>query len=231
MTSSEEILLAVSPATSIVGFDHINELVNDPNCLTLIERPFFDQIRPIVRKICSNGIRGDVVIVGVFKGGGALYLKALFEELGVFNRWWLIDSFKGFNRKTLTHCKDISALDTFNKRIKVKNQPSRQSVEKLFHDYGLGNNLTVVDGFIEETLHQLPIKEISLLHIDVDFYEPTYLCLDSLYPKVKPGGWTIIDDYNVEVFNCKEAVDAFRTNFKIDTPLLEIGNYPVGWQR
>ena len=69
-----------------------------------------------------------------------------------------------------------------------------------------------------------------MLHIDVDFYQPTFFSLEKFYPKVIDGGWIIIDDYNVEIFDCKKAVDEFRTINNISDKLIKLGNYQVGWK-
>ena len=39
------------------------------------------------------------------------------------------------------------------------------------------------------------IKKISLLIIDVDWFEPTFYSLNKLYSKISKGGFLIMDDY------------------------------------
>ena len=52
---------------------------------------------------------------------------------------------------------------------------------------------------------------ISLLHIDVDTYEPTKICLDILYPHVVKNGVVILDDYGAFP-GANKAIDEFFSN-------------------
>lgn len=231
MINTNEILKLINPPDEILDFDEIKDLLNNPNRLTLIEMPFFINVQPIIQEICANRIEGDVINIGIYKGGGSLYMKALFESLGVFKHWWLFDSFEGFNRSSLTKEKDIDALNLFDEKAKLTSEfPSPENIKALFKSVNLDLNLHVVKGFIEKTFHQNYTEKISLLHIDVDFYEPTYFSLDKFYSRLNSGGWVIIDDYNVDIFSCKEAVDDFRRLNNIETPIEILGKYQVGWQ-
>ena len=50
--------------------------------------------------------------------------------------------------------------------------------------------------------------KISLLHLDLDVYEPTILSLNLLYNKVSKGGIILIDDYS-QVKGATKATDEF----------------------
>ena len=45
-----------------------------------------------------------------------------------------------------------------------------------------------------------PGLRISLLHLDLDLYEPTLVALKYLYPLVVPGGVVIFDEYGMVGF-------------------------------
>src|SRR5689334_13217594 len=111
MISSKKILEIVNPPLQINSIEHINLIVNSSACLTLVEMHFFIKIKKIIQQICDSQITGDIVIVGVFKGGCALYLKSLFEEMGIHRNWWLFDSFSGFNKNNVMYDRDIESLD------------------------------------------------------------------------------------------------------------------------
>ncbi len=57
----------------------------------------------------------------------------------------------------------------------------------------------IIDGPLEQTIPQFlkdkPGLRISLLHIDVDIYQPTYNALKHLYPLVLNGGVVAFDEY------------------------------------
>ena len=47
-----------------------------------------------------------------------------------------------------------------------------------------------------------------MLHVDCDFYEPVVLTLETWYPKLSPGGFVQIDDYDA-FSGCRQATDEF----------------------
>lgn len=53
---------------------------------------------------------------------------------------------------------------------------------------------------IPDYLKQNPGLRISMLHLDLDLYEPTKVALEHLYERVVPGGVVILDEYGMEGF-------------------------------
>ena len=61
------------------------------------------------------------------------------------------------------------------------------------------------------------IKEIAILRLDMDLYEPTKVCLKQLYPLVVRGGFVVIDDYGYKGWEgCKKAVDEYFKGKKVN---------------
>lgn len=54
---------------------------------------------------------------------------------------------------------------------------------------------------------QHDIETISVLRLDGDLYASTKVCMEYLYPLVTPGGWVIVDDYNLD--GCRKALHEF----------------------
>lgn len=63
--------------------------------------------------------------------------------------------------------------------------------------------------FSHETLPALDTERFALIRLDSDMYEPTYVALECLYPKLAIGGFTIIDDYGA-VPQCPEESRTFE---------------------
>jgi O-methyltransferase len=61
-------------------------------------------------------------------------------------------------------------------------------------------------------------------------YESTIIALESLYGKLSPGGFVIIDDYHV-VEGCRQAVHDFMTAGAIVADLHEIDGVGVYWRK
>jgi O-methyltransferase len=68
-----------------------------------------------------------------------------------------------------------------------------------------------------------PIEKLAVLRIDGDLYESTIQVLEALYPKVSPGGFVIVDDYQ-NIAGTRQAVDDYRLQNGI---MAEI--HPVDW--
>jgi hypothetical protein len=86
----------------------------------------------------------------------------------------------------------------------------------------IGDNLNLVmcKGWFEEMLPVFECPPISILRLDADLYNSTYVCLKYLYPKVIKGGLVIIDDWALP--GCRQAVeDYFMDN--------GIGDFKYQW--
>lgn len=66
------------------------------------------------------------------------------------------------------------------------------------------HNVKTVKGWFEITLPTFECPPISVLRLDGDLYNSTYVCLKYLYPKLIKGGVCIIDDWALP--GCRQAV-------------------------
>ena len=108
---------------------------------------------------------------------------------------------------------------------------SLEQVQENFRRYGLlDGQVRFLKGYFRDTLPSAPIGRLAVLRLDGDLYESTIVALDSLYPKLSPGGFVIVDDYKV-VPKCKPAVDDFRAEHGIREPLEEMGWHGVHWRK
>lgn len=75
---------------------------------------------------------------------------------------------------------------------------SVEDFKKHMIDSGAGlENLEIHKGWFEETMPNNTVGEISLLRLDGDLYNSTYVCLKYLFPKVLKGGCVIVDDWEL----------------------------------
>jgi O-methyltransferase len=83
------------------------------------------------------------------------------------------------------------------------------------------DNVTLVKGWFNDTLppNRDRIGPIAVLRLDNDWYESTRFCLHQLYDQVVIGGCIIIDDYYT-FLGCRKAVDEFRKERNISTPVV-----------
>lgn len=67
-------------------------------------------------------------------------------------------------------------------------------------------------GWFEEVLPVNPVPPISILRLDGDLYNSTYVCLKYLYPKVIKGGICIIDDFALS--GCRDSVNDYFADLR-----------------
>lgn len=164
-----------------------------------------------VRSVNIKDINGNIVEIGVYKGGSMLAMMLANEEMGNTGRHYhLYDTFEGMTPATAVD-KDYTGCDA-TKLIEVNKDilciASLAYVQDVIHD-----NTSIAKerihyhvGDICKT-HVFPGK-IAVLRLDTDWYESTKFELDHFYDLVVPGGIVIIDDYG-HWQGCKKAVDEF----------------------
>jgi O-methyltransferase len=108
---------------------------------------------------------------------------------------------------------------------------SLDDVRNNFARYGLlDDQVRFLVGWFSDTLPTAPVERLALLRLDGDLYESTIVALRSLYPKLSPGGYVIVDDWGA-VPACKQAVTDFRLEAGIDDQIHEIDWTGAYWQR
>ena len=90
---------------------------------------------------------------------------------------------------------------------------TEENVHADFKKYGI-ENYQLVKGWFQNTLPETLSKwsdrfnfSISVLRLDGDLYDSTYISLLYLYPLLSDGGILIIDDWNLE--GCRKAFDDY----------------------
>lgn len=196
---------------------------------TMIGLGRLNNIESCIHNIINDKIKGDFIETGVWRGGATILMKAILKEFCIHDRKvWLADSFEGLPRADVKNYKHDFGNKLYQKKIlKI----SEEEVKNNFIKYDLlDNNVIFLKGWFRNTLPDASIKEISLLRLDGDIYESTFLALKYLYPKLSKGGYIIIDDYNA-FNNCKLAVNEFRIENNITEDIVEIDNEAIFWRK
>lgn len=189
--------------------------------LALARRETVEQSYRMAADVIKRGVSGDFVECGVFAGAQcAAMAKAICddreERLGIGGmpkrRIHLFDSFQGIpepgphdERATEDHLVPGSAacsLEQVQQYMKMWQIPDELLV---YHPGWFSETLppsTLGNG---ETGWRKELKAIAVLRIDCDLYESTKLVMENLYPLLSPGGWLIVDDWNLS--GCRKAVD------------------------
>jgi O-methyltransferase len=187
---------------------------------TMIGQKRLDNIHACVEDVLRRNVPGDLIETGVWRGGGSILMRAVLKAHGITNRRVLVaDSFQGFPPED-------GVPDYINKACTA----SRQTVEANFRKYGLLDDQVVfLEGWFKDTLPSAPIDRLAIMRLDGDLYNSTMDALNALYPKLSAGGYCIIDDYAID--GCQQAVDEYRLQHSISSPLNVIDFTGRFWQR
>jgi O-methyltransferase len=178
--------------------------------------------------VLRQKIPGDMAEIGVWRGGVGIMMLATLRAMGDTRRKvWLADSFRGYPHPDPARypADNGDPHHTFRDLV-VSLDTVKQSIAR----YGFNDSqISYLPGWFRDTLPSMPIERIALLHLDCDMYESNIVALRSLYPKVSPGGYIIVDDYGA-VAGCQRAVDDFRKEQGIDIELQRVDWTAVCWQ-
>ena len=195
---------------------------------TMIGTVRMRNVRFLLEKIIENGVPGDVIETGVWRGGACIYMRAILLAHDQTDRVvWVADSFAGLPpADEERYPVDSGDIHHTFEQLAV----SLEDVQANFERYGLLDpNVRFLKGWFKDTLPSAPIERLALLRLDGDMYSSTIEALDALYHKVSPGGFVIVDDFILPP--CRKAVEEFRARHGIDDALQEVDGAAVYWQK
>lgn len=127
----------------------------------------------------SCGIKGDVAEVGVYNGGSAWLIWSAIKDSE--KELYLLDSFEGL----APEAEDYPLGGVGSKWY----TGDELFVKRLFSSYP---KVHVRKGDCAELVKALEDKSFSLVHLDLDLYRPTKLCLEFFLEKMEMGGKILV---------------------------------------
>ncbi len=213
-----ELVRAVSPAGPLRAVPDLSEderricRAVAPFTLTSSERVL--ALIHATQYLIPNGIDGDVVECGVWRGGSAMAVAHALRHAGdERRRLCLFDTFEGMPAPS---ARDVRLDGTPASQLPPDAHGGRGAFRASMAEVraNLGTtgypaaHVTLVQGLVEETVPAACPETIALLHLDTDWYSSTRHALTHLYPRLSRGGVLIIDDYG-HWRGAREAVDEF----------------------
>ena len=233
-------LFSVEPSTSQPNeFRFVSEFVkhyiNAP-AVSMLPLSRLDNIHACIQHVLKDNIPGDLIETGVWRGGAVIFMRAILKLYGVEDRMvWAADSFEGLPEPD---------AEKFPREAKAYQGPAMKDamkhlaaslpdVKRNFEAYGmLDDKVTFLQGWFCNTLPTAPIKTLSIMRLDGDFYESTMDGLTNLYDKLSVGGFAIIDDYGEEKWTyCREAVEEFRQKRDISDEMIRVDSRCYYWRK
>jgi len=161
----------------------------------------------IFKKVLN--VQGSIIECGVLYGGSLFafaHASAILEPLNFQRKIIGFDTFEGFSS---IHEKDKTGTSD-NLVVGGYSGPSYENIieSAKVHDKNRSlphiSKIELVKGDLLETLPEYiekhPHLVVSLLHLDIDLYEPTLIALKLLRPRMPKGSVIVFDELNCSSF-------------------------------
>jgi O-methyltransferase len=184
--------------------------------------------RDCIESALADGVPGDLLETGVWRGGLAIFMRAVLKAHDVTDRQvWLADSFEGLPKPDAARYPADANLNFDYDILSV----GLEEVRANFRRYGLlDEQVHFLVGWFKDTLPSAPIDQLAVLRLDGDLYESTIQALHPMYPKLSSGGFCIVDDYGV-IPACRAAVDDYRAEHAVTAEIVDIDGSGVYWRK
>lgn len=195
---------------------------------SMIGRPRMDNIDECAVAALADGIPGDFIETGVWRGGASILMKGILDAYGEDQRSvWVADSFEGVPAPDADKY-PADAGHAFNEWDILT--VTKAQVQAHFERFGLlDDRVRFLEGWFKDTLP--PLENVwALIRLDGDLYESTIDAITALYPSLSPGGFLLIDDY-WSIPPCKAAITDYRSEHNITEPIVKVDWTGAYWRR
>ena len=172
----------------------------------------------LCREIAEREVAGALGELGVFRGDFSYLMSSYLPERPVH----LFDTFEGFDAKDVAvdaragvveDFVDFTATDPGTVRARFAH-PERVHVHQ---------------GYFPDSAAGIEDVTFALASIDADLYQPVLSGLEWFYPRLEPGGYVLVHDFNNAGFGgAKQAVREFQDRTGVPlTPLPDWGGTAI----
>jgi O-methyltransferase len=196
--------------------------------LTMVGRRRLRNFRTLIERAIDDGVDGDILEAGVWRGGASILARAVLAARGVTDRRVIVaDSFEGLPPPSEQFPADTGADFHTHRELAV----SLEQVRANFERFGLLDDQVVfLKGWFRDTMPRVDAGALAVLRLDGDMYESTIVPLTHLFDRVSLGGWVIVDDYQI-MAPCRKAVRDFFDDRRIRPQLHPIDHVGVYFRK
>jgi len=194
---------------------------------TMVGTTRLENLQGCIEDVVRNGVPGDFIETGVWRGGASIFARGVLKALGVDDRRvWVADSFAGLPAPDGRYAEDVGDITHSVSELAIP----LETVKDNFRRYGLLDaQVRFLPGWFRDTLPTLDDERWAVIRLDGDMYASTMDALESLYPRLSVGGYVIVDDGALTA--CRAAVDDFRARHVIEDPIEQIDWTGFFWKR
>jgi O-methyltransferase len=157
-----------------------------------------------IERLETEKIEGAFAELGVYQGVTSKFMRLQAPN----RRLYLFDTFAGFPARALEKASDDRFRDT-----------SQEKVAQLIGDL---RNVVFRAGYFPQTAIGLEEERFALVMLDFDLYRSAMEAFNFFYPRVVPGGYFFLHDFNST--ESDRAISRAASEFLADKPerLVEI---------
>jgi predicted O-methyltransferase YrrM len=151
----------------------------------------------LCKDVIARNVQGDFIEAGVAYGAHA---AAMSLACNGQRQVYCFDSFEGIPKYTET---DIEFWQSWGESNGNPRESSGITVvpldicQKNIARFCSLDNFHFVKGWFKDTLPTLTTESFAIIRLDCDLYDSYMDCFTYLYPRLNPGGYLIMDDWNL----------------------------------
>lgn len=186
---------------------------------TMTSVPRVEAVVAATHHVVTHGIPGAFVESGVWMGGSIMAAARTLVELGDTERdLYLYDTFEGLpapGEHDGIAGSDVSVAELYAEGTRDKPfleapvDAVRANVARTRYPM---DRIHTIAGLVEDTIPSTAPAHIAFLRLDTDWYSSTKVEMETLFPRLAPGGILIIDDYGY-LDGVRKAVDDYLATF------------------
>ena len=155
----------------------------------------------MIKFAISQGLEGDFAECGVWRGHSAYIMASLLAEKDVEKTIHIFDSFEGLSDRKK---EDESRFDLSSEKQEVEKESFACDLRTVQTNLKKFGNIKYYPGWIPDKFSEVSGQNFSLVHIDVDLYEPIRDSLKFFYERLVTGGIIVLDDVGMTQFQGAE---------------------------
>jgi hypothetical protein len=139
-------------------------------------------------------IAGDFVECGVNRGFMSSAIMTLLDWDLTGRTFYLLDTFAGLDERYVSPEEKAGAVMERNARD-IASGFYTFDVQAVRNNFSEWKNTVIVVGAVLETLFEIKSSQIAFLHLDLNCSPPEVAALETLWDRLTPGAFILLDDY------------------------------------
>jgi len=193
-------------------FSEYRKSLKNPTEFTYCSKKTMKITLALLEKCIKEGLDGDVIECGVYKGGSSFQIAKKMKSLESNKTLFALDTFEGHPYDDVEDMPKELASQVYKKKEPKKAKGLLKDVDlnEIKNHFAKENldNTVFLKGLFEDSFKKISDKKFCFAHIDADFYLSVKQCIEFLKNRMIPNGIIVFDDYDDEDLpGCTKAIN------------------------